>query len=97
MVFIMCITLMAAGCSNTDNAAMAGGPETDQVTEEAMDSEAPDDTEETNIFLEYQKQYKKIEKETQEIADKKFVDVDKYLTIATLVAPLTNTKPTIVL
>ena len=49
-----------------------------------------DDTEETNIFLEYPKLYEKIEKETQEIADKKFVDVDKYLTIATLVAPLTN-------
>ena len=49
-----------------------------------------DDTEETNIFLKYPKLYEKIEKETKTIADSKKIVVDKYLTIATLVAPLTN-------
>ena len=49
-----------------------------------------DDTFETNIFLKYPGLYEKITKETQKVADKYKVTLDRHLVVATLVAPLTN-------
>ena len=45
---------------------------------------------ENNIFLKYPGLYEKVEKEYKKVADKYYVDIDRFLLIAALVAPLEN-------
>lgn len=49
-----------------------------------------DDTERTNIFLNYPGLYEKIEKMTSKVSEEYKINIDKYLVISTLVAPIDN-------
>lgn len=49
-----------------------------------------DDTEKTNVFLKYPGVYEKIEKIVDEMNEEYKINIDKYLIISTLIAPIDN-------
>jgi hypothetical protein len=88
-VILLLVLFIVIFAKNSDTQIYSNDNDGEVEVEEDPNIDA-NETGDNNVFKNYPGMYEKVEKSVKKVADKNKVTVDKYLVLATLIAPLEN-------